>query len=557
MEYRRVIKWTIVAGAAAALLAGGGYGGYRWYKNTKAARLVASARASVAKSDYRSASLFLRQVFEIEPENIPATRIMADVTEALQSPNALSWRRKAAELEPHVLQHHLSWARLAILQDQYPVAEQALLAVPATNRNSAVYHHVSAAVALGMKKAREAETHAVQALKLDPKNELYQFDVAAMRLQLGDSNVVAGARADIERLAQHPRLGCDALQALIGDAIRHKELTRAAALSQDLQSRDCAKFRDRLEHLEVLKQTNPSTIDSFLASILPAAESHAGDIFQVSAWMMKNGRLDAAAEWLFRLPPATKAKQPVRAAMADVYIARREWAALENFLNNQNWGDLEAVRMALLSRALKEQGDKRKSRTTWNMAVHKAAPQPETLILLARASGSWGWGEETDDVLWRVAERPVYVSWALKNLYARYQERGDTRSLHRVVSELIRLNPEDDGAKNNFCVFSYLLGINTERAAAYARELYGKYPTNSTVVTTYAFIMHKEKKTRAALEALKALSPEQLREPSVAAYYGVILAESGAQAQANEYLRLAQSASLLPEEKALLASVSR
>jgi hypothetical protein len=96
-----------------------------------------------------------------------------------------------------------------------------------------------------------------------------------------------------------------------------------------------------------------------------------------------------------------------------------------------------------------------------------------------------------------------------------------------------------------------------EKAAGYARELYGKYPTNSTVVTTYAFAMHKEKKTRAALEALKALSAEQLREPSVAAYYGIILAESGSQAQADEYLRLAQAAPLLPEEKALLAKVSR
>jgi predicted Zn-dependent protease len=557
MEYRRVIKWTIVACAAAALLAGVGYGGYRWYKSTKATRLLASARASVAKSDYRSASLFLRQVFETQPENVEATRMMAEITETLQSPNALSWRRKAAELEPHVLQHHLAWARLAMLQDQFPIAEQALLAVPATNRNSALYHHVSAAVALGMKKPREAEAHAAEALKLDPPNELYQFDVAAIRLQLGGSNIVADARAAIERLAQHPRLGCDALNALIGDAVRHKQLARATTLSRQLQTRDCVKFHDRLEYLEILKQSDPSAIDSFLTSILPDAEKNAGDVFQLSAWMLKNGRVDAAAEWLSRLPPAAKAKQPVRAAIADAYVARQEWARLENFLSNQNWGDMDAMRMALLSRALKEQGDKRKARTTWNMAVHKAAPQPETLMLLARASGGWGWAEETDDVLWRIAERPVYVSWALKNLYARYQERGDTRSLHRVVSEVIRLNPEDDGAKNNFCVFSYLLGINTEKAASYARELYEKYPTNSTVVTTYAFAMHKEKKTRAALEALKTLSSEQLREPSVAVYYGLILAESGAQAQANEYLQLGQSASLLPEEKALLAKLSR
>jgi predicted Zn-dependent protease len=557
MKYRTILKWTTLSLVAAVLLAGMSYGGYRWYKKTKTKRMVASARTCFAKGDYKGAGLFLRQVFDAEPENLEATKIMADLTQQLETPNSIVWRRKVAELEPHVLQHYLSWARLAILHNQYLAAEEALKAVPETNRNSAVFHHVSSGVFLGLGKPRDAETHAAEALKLDPENELYQFDLAAIRLKLGDSNLAEQARISIGKLTQDPRFGCEAMHALVRDAVAHKQSARAMALSTELQSKPCVKFRDRLEHLEILKKAQSPEVDAFLARLLPEAEKSAGDVFQLTAWMLQNDRAEAASQWLLRLPPQIKGKQPVRSAIADTYVARKEWTNLESFLANQNWGDLDPLRLALVSRALKEQGDKRKSRTTWNTAVHRASPQAETLMLLLRASESWGWSEETEDVLWRLKERPKYVGWSLKNLYARYEERGDTRSLHKVVSELIRLNPADDGAKNNFCVFSLLLDIHTDKAADYARELYQKYPTNSTVVTTYAFALHKQKKNKQAMEILKILSPEQLKEPSVAAYYGIILAESGNAAQADHYLKLAQTARLLPEERALLAKVSQ
>jgi hypothetical protein len=48
-----------------------------------------------------------------------------------------------------------------------------------------------------------------------------------------------------------------------------------------------------------------------------------------------------------------------------------------------------------------------------------------------------------------------------------------------------------------------------------------------------------------------------LRDPSLAAYYGIILAAAGDAAKAREYLKIGASARLLPEEKALLAKAER
>jgi len=49
------------------------------------------------------------------------------------------------------------------------------------------------------------------------------------------------------------------------------------------------------------------------------------------------------------------------------------------------------------------------------------------------------------------------------------------------------------------------------------------------------------------------LTQDQLRDPSVAISYGVVLAAAGEKEKAREYPRRAAEATLLPEEKALVA----
>jgi hypothetical protein len=59
------------------------------------------------------------------------------------------------------------------------------------------------------------------------------------------------------------------------------------------------------------------------------------------------------------------------------------------------------------------------------------------------------------------------------------------------------------------------------------------------------------------LKVLEALKPDQLEVPSVAAYYGVLLAANDEPEKAAKYLELAEKGQLLPEEKALLAEAKK
>ncbi len=88
-----------------------------------------------------------------------------------------------------------------------------------------------------------------------------------------------------------------------------------------------------------------------------------------------------------------------------------------------------------------------------------------------------------------------------------------------------------------------------------ARELNQKEPGDGSFASTYAFALYQTGDTAGALRVFSALFPEQLRDPSVALYYGVILAGAGHKQEAAAALAKTGGAKLLPEEKALVESV--
>jgi predicted Zn-dependent protease len=91
-----------------------------------------------------------------------------------------------------------------------------------------------------------------------------------------------------------------------------------------------------------------------------------------------------------------------------------------------------------------------------------------------------------------------------------------------------------------------------------AREVYEKDPKNAAYASTYAFSLHTQGETKKALKVFDALTDEQLRQPEIAAYYGIILAAGGDAARAAEFLDLGEkSQKLLPQEKALIEKARR
>jgi Flp pilus assembly protein TadD len=90
-----------------------------------------------------------------------------------------------------------------------------------------------------------------------------------------------------------------------------------------------------------------------------------------------------------------------------------------------------------------------------------------------------------------------------------------------------------------------------------AAEVAAKEPGNAAYVSTHAYALLSKGDIQGAREAMAALSDEQLRDPSVATYYGLVLAAAGETEKAREFLRRSAEAQLLPEEKALVTRAEK
>jgi Flp pilus assembly protein TadD len=178
---------------------------------------------------------------------------------------------------------------------------------------------------------------------------------------------------------------------------------------------------------------------------------------------------------------------------------------------------------------------------------------PPNLNLLRTIAFQWNWPDKATAVLWMLAENPDAQRDALQALYRYYAAQRDTSGLYRTLSRLVAVIPYDPALRNNFAQISLLLKAETSHARAIAQDLHKAHPHNAAFASTYAFALFQSGDVKGALKIMRQLTPEQLHDPSIAAYFGILLAAAGQNDNATEYFALAEKAKLLPEEEELVA----
>jgi tetratricopeptide (TPR) repeat protein len=537
---------------AAALLVVWFYGrpAYRRHRENQA---VEQAKSYVAKGDYRNASLSARQALQVNPLNLEACRIMADLAERSRSPYLLDWRRRIVEAAPTV-ENKLLLASSALRAQAppYPLAADTLEGLKSSATNLAAYHSVAAELALRLNHSDEAAAQFEQASRLEPTNELYQLNLAVLRLKSTNNPTAAPARATLERLRTSTNVGAVALRWLVADSVARDNLPAAERFSRQLVADPRSLPEDRLQHLTVLLKSRDPDFSPFLGSLQMNALTNGLEIYGITAWMISHNLADEALGWLTNCPAKVREEQPVPLALVDCYLARKDWGSLEAFLEAQTWGEMEFLRFAFLSRAAAEQNQKLAAEARWRSAVREAGERLGPLNALLIMATNSGRQQAKEDILWQIARRFPTQQWVLRELEKSYLARGDTRGLNKLYSTMASLAPKNLAVQNNLAATSLLLKLNLPRAHELAKETFSAHPDEAIIISTYAFSLQLQGRTKEGLAVLEKLKPEALETPSVAAYYGLLLSETGETSKAAKYLRIAQKSDLLPEEKGLV-----
>jgi tetratricopeptide (TPR) repeat protein len=528
------------------------------YRRHKEARLIEQAKSFMARGDYRNASLSARQTLQVNPDNLQACFIVAELAERSHSPHALDWRRRIVELAP-TTENKLLLASTALrLQNApFPLAAQTLEDLGDSATNVAGYHVVSAELALRLHKIAEAEAHFLQACQIEPTNEMHRLDLAVLRLQSTNSETAAEARATLERLRASTNFGAVALRWLVLESARKNDLETAENLCKQLLTNNQASLDDRLEYLNLLQQRKEPEFNSEVAELRKNSQTNAVEVYAISTWMLGHNLAAEAMHWLTNCPAKIQSEQPVPVALVDCYIAAKDWSGLEEFLQARKWGDLEFLRQAFLSKAALEQDQKIAQEARWRAAVKEAGDRLGALTTLLGLAANWGQDRGREDLLWQIATRFPRERWALHELDRLYLAGGDTVGLNRVYTTMTSYDSKSVFARNNMAATSLLLKRNLPKAYEMAKEVYAQHPDEPIVVSTYAYAMYLQGRPKDGLAAFEKLKPDALENPSIALYYGVLLAAGGQTNKAPKFLALAQRASLLPEEKVLLTETTK
>jgi hypothetical protein len=536
-----VISLFVVLGFAVGLFGFSSVrkGWSRWHKN----RLLTAATDRLDHNNLAEAESMARKALAIDPNSLAASRILAETTEKENRAETVTWRAQIAHLDPG-LESELNLASAALRFGQLDLARNALGRVARENRDKAAYHVVAGWLSRAQGNIAEEERHFALAVAKEPKNDVYQFNLAVLQILSPDPEKNAAARNQLERLSKVAQFRTEALRALLDNALRQNQTEAANELAQSLQMSPQVTFADYLLCLELYRKLSPKKFDALLDKVKPVAARDGHDLAQLLSWMNKNDLAGAALKWSDKLPAQTK-----------------NWSRLKRWTRSGSWGADDYLRLAYQAYAA------RRSRRTaaeaeaefdalWRSAEEAAAAEPEHELTLARLASTWDLTHEAEQLWLRVANAPPARREALDALYALYRQTNDLPNLRLTAQRLHETSPEEVGLAANAARFALLLDRNTTEGRALARQAYEKSPNDPAAAVTYAFALYGTGRTAEAIEVLKKLPPDQLNDPHAAVYAALLFDDANQLELANKYLALARAGDIFPEEKQLLDEIT-
>jgi predicted Zn-dependent protease len=546
---------------AAALVAGFVLGwvlltsGPQAYRGWRESSLLKRALDLMAKEDFDGATRAAREVLQIDHNSIAAFHILADASEKQNRPETVAWRAQIARLEPESLDSQLNLASAALRFGRLDTARKALEMVPAAQRDRAAYHVVAGWLARAQGNDADVEMHFAAAVAQEPGNDLYQFNLAVLRIRSPVPEKNDEARQVLERLKGVPAYRAGSLRALLSDAIQRNDLERADSLAQDLQMSQQVTFSDYLLCLEFYRKLDQKKFSTLLEKVKPVAARSPVDLALLMDWLNKNGLGAEVLKWMEKLPAEHTTVPPPAIAIADAFAEAKNWSRLKRWTRSGAWGDSEYLRLAYQaysSKQARQSSSEAEFSSLWHSAERAAADQPEHELNLARLASKWNLAAEAEQLWLRVSKEAPLRREAFDALFRIYRANNDLPNLYRIAQKLHESSPNEPGLAANYARLALLIDQNPTEGHRLAKETYDHAPDDVNVAMTYAFSLYTLGRTAEGVEIMKKLPPEGVLDPHAAVYAAVLLLDENQAPAAQEYVFAAQAGPIYPEEKKLL-----
>ena len=545
-----------LAGLAIAFLVGAFFISYssKLYENWRDRRLLHQATTLLQEGKLSEAAQMAQELARRHPDSLAALSILADTSERQNLEEAVAWRERIARLLPRDQESQLNLASAALRFGKLDVAREALNRVSPGDQDGAAFHVVAGWLARAEGNFAEQEEQFAAAVKKEPKNDLYEFNLAALQIRSKDAEKSKNARDTLERLITIAPYRTGALRALLNDAVERNDRTAADGFAQQLQMSPEVTFGDYLLCLNFYRKLDEKKFRQVLEKVKPFAARNASDLASLIDWMNQNGLAGDVVKWIDKLGTARLNSPPASVAVADAYATAKNWSRLKRWTRSGNWSNDEYLRLAyeaIAERHLRS-GDDSEFETLWQSADELSQHEPERELTLARLATKWQLMSQAEELWLRVEENPTMRREALDKLRQLYRARDEATKLYAVLRRLHESSPNEAPITADLARLGLNLGENTESSYQLAKEAYDRAPNDVNCAVTYAFSLSRLGRNTDALAVIKNLAPDQLHDSHAALYIALMLFERNDLEGARDYIVAAENGKLYPEEKKLL-----
>ncbi len=248
----------------------------------------------------------------------------------------------------------------------------------------------------------------------------------------------------------------------------------------------------------------------------------------------------------------------------DALGALGRWDEIRRILENERFPLDAVIQHMYLARCFAQQGEKNGADNNWQRAVEDAAGDVSKLLLL----GDYAEKNGAQDVALTayqaaVAVQPKSRPAQLGRLRAVYATR-DTKRIHDLLSELLKIWPNDTGLLNDEAYARLLLlpsdtkpdSPELQSIETLAEKLVQDEPSSLPHRTLLALAMLKQNRPYSALAIYRGIAvPRNAISPSTVVVHAAVLAASDQPEQAKAEAEKIGTDKLLPEESALIANL--
>jgi thioredoxin-like negative regulator of GroEL len=546
----------VAGGLAVVILLGALFISYslKLYAGWHQTRLLHEAASMLQQGRFSEATQTARELVAQHPDALPALYILAEAAEKQNLEEAISWREQIARLRPKDPDSQLNLVSAALRFGKLDLARKALDQIPASDRDRAAFHVVAGWLASAEGNFAEQEEQFAAAVKKEPKNDLYQFNLAA--LQIHDVQKNAKARENLERLSKLAPYRTGALRALLNDAVARNDLSAADNFAQQLQMSQEITFGDYLLCLNFYRKLDEKKFRLSLERVKPFAAKNPSDLASLMEWMNKNGLAGEVVKWIEKLPAEKLTSPPASIVVADAYANAKNWTRLKRWTRKGMWGESDYLRVAYQAIATRESRENARDEfdKLWRTAEQSTMGQPGRELVLARLASKWNLEKESEQLWLRVSEDPPLRREALDTLRRLYRADNDTEKLYDVLQRLHDSSPNEAPITADLARLGLNLEQNVERSHDLAKEAHDRAPNELNCAVTYAFSLYRLGRSPEAVGIIQGLPTDQLHDPHAAVYAALLLADAGQIDGAKDYVAAADDG-IYPEEKKVLDAV--